>query len=437
MKKICVFLSIILFCTVALSQQKNIQTAAEKVNKAYLKKYLEFIASDKCRGRLTGTKGNERALKYAARHFKRLKLKPVCAPEKRGISAYFQEFEFESWWSKKIKTKNVVAMLEGRDEKLKDEIVVIGAHIDHIGMKRKKPKPGEDIIYNGADDNGSGSAVVMEVARVFAKSGYRPKRSILFILFNAEEMGLKGSYYYVENPVTSLKKHIALINIDMVGRSKRDRVWAGGVGTGDLWEKLIKKCAKRAKIKVAQSKSPGFGSDHVSFVSKKIPAIHLCTGGHRDLHGVNDEVEKINFDGMQKICKFVVYLAGEIADHKQTMKWVKSYMPSWLRYRKRLGVYLEDLPDDELDKLGIKEKYGAVKIIGISKGSVGWKGGLRKGDIIIKFNKKNLPRKNPQGRLRKLIAQAKYNKKIPIEIVRGQKRIKIYVIWKKKEKKKY
>src|SRR5262245_6626297 len=174
--------------------------------------HVKVLASDEYEGREAGTPGNDKAARYIADLLKKWKLKPAGP---RGD--YFQPFD---------KTQNVLAIVEGSDPKLKKEFVAIGAHFDHIGLSRG----GTDRVNNGADDNASGTATVLEVAQAFAALKERPKRSILFGWWSSEEKGLLGSRHFVKNPTVDLKSIVAYLNLDMVGRNEADKIDIEGTG---------------------------------------------------------------------------------------------------------------------------------------------------------------------------------------------------------------
>ncbi len=198
----------------------------------------------------------------------------------------------------KIRTeisRNVVALLPGADEVLKDELIIVGAHYDHVGVKKNVPA-GQDSINNGADDNASGTAGVVLTAAAFAKEKEPPARSVLFIAFAGEERGLYGSETYVANPLFPLEKTVAMINMDMIGRNKVDSLTIYGRSNApELWD-IAAKENKHIKFRL----SPGLvkesgGSDHTPFNKKKIPTLFFHTGLHSDYHNVGDEAGKISY----------------------------------------------------------------------------------------------------------------------------------------------
>jgi len=227
---------------------------------------------------------------------------------------------------KKMVGKNVIGIVEGSDPKLKDECIVFTAHYDHLGIDNKGN------VYNGADDNGSGTVTLLEVAEAFMALETKPKRSIVFLWVTCEEIGMLGSQYYTENPVFPLENTVACINLDMVGRvyEKRDKVWERspklvrdfkGLFTlfGNESPQLVKindNACKKIGIKPDKSLPENFlrSSDHYSFYSKGVPIINYATGYHADYHKVSDDVSKINFKKMKKVAELCFLVGFEIAN---------------------------------------------------------------------------------------------------------------------------
>ncbi len=276
-----------------------------------------FITSHDFGDALLGHKGSFE--KYLAAT-KTQQIPPVKQVEEKSIK-----------WNVKFKTKpvnakNIIGVVEGSDPELKNECVVIMAHYDHLGVD----KNGD--VFNGADDNGSGTVTVMEVAQAIAKMKQKPKRSIVFLWVTGEEFGLFGSQFYAENPVFPLNKTVACINIDMDGRvyEPRDSVWKNSPKkvkdfnglftlTNNLWPAL-------KEINTELCDSLGFiadyslpdnflrTSDHFSFHNKGVPILNYATGYHADYHKATDEVSKINFDKMKRVADLCFLVANEIAN---------------------------------------------------------------------------------------------------------------------------
>lgn len=228
--------------------------------------------------------------------------------------------------TQRINTKNVIGIVEGSDPKLKNECVVFMAHYDHLGVDES----GE--VYNGADDNGSGTVTLMEVAKAFISLKQKPKRSIVFLWVTAEEVGMLGSQYYSKNPVFPMEKTVACINIDMDGRvfEPRDTVWNksakkvkdfDGLYTlsNDIWPELkdINSSACKTLGLIPDYSLPSNflrSSDHYHFHNNGVPILNYATGYHADYHKVGDEVSKINFDKMKRVADLCFLVGYEIAN---------------------------------------------------------------------------------------------------------------------------
>lgn len=257
-----------------------------------IRKHISYLASDKMKGRGTGSKENEKASEYVARQFKKYHLQPL------GTDGFYQPF------TAKIRrvtvpdsirqARNVIGFLDNGAP----YTIVIGAHFDHLGMGRQgssKADNPEGQIHNGADDNASGVAGLLELARYFSGNGQKENYNFLFIAFGAEELGLVGSRYFVNNPTLALDKISFMSNMDMIGRYDPNRgVGIGGYGTSAEWPAIFKDVKSDTKFFTDNAGSGG--SDHGSFYAKHIPVLFFHTGGHDDYHKPTDDAEKINAD---------------------------------------------------------------------------------------------------------------------------------------------
>jgi len=283
---------------------------------------------------------------------------------------------------RETEVKNVIAVLEGEGPNA-DETVIVGAHYDHLGFGGDgslAPEKDKREIHNGADDNGSGTVALVEVARILAAQPKKPGRRIVFIAFTGEERGLIGSARYCKEPLFPLDKTVAMLNMDMVGRLENEKLIIQGVDTakefGPLLDGLNDKLGYGFEI---SRKSGGFGpSDHSSFYSKQIPVMHYFTGLHKDYHRPSDDVEKINVPGMRRIAEMVAETASLLADAPARPTYVetKSTEPALGGGGDR--PYFGSIPDFAGDGPG-------YAISGVSKDSPAEKGGLKGGDVIIKF----------------------------------------------------
>ena len=277
-------------------------------------------------------------------------------------------------------TANVIGKLAGSDPILKEQAVVIGAHYDHLGRSGEgamdPDKDGQ--IHNGADDNASGTAGMLELAQYFASQSPRPRRSIIFMAYSGEELGLLGSAHYVNQPTFPLAQTLAMFNMDMIGRMKDSALVVQGVGTAPQWQPLITRLHQPPQFKLAlKPEGPG-PSDHSSFYQKNIPVLFFFTNQHEDYHRVTDDAEKINVVDEARILRFIAGLATEIANQDSTLQFTKaeSQQPAMRGFRVSVGT----VPDYAAAVEG-------MKLSGVRQGSPAEKAGLQSGDIIIKFGK--------------------------------------------------
>jgi hypothetical protein len=393
--------------------------------------YIDFLASDALFGRNAGTAGNERAVEWIADTFKRMGLEPAG-----DEGTYFQHFTFRPRGTKgkKSKAANVMAVLEGADRKLKKEVIVVGAHMDHVGRKGHESNPGRlgkgsdgDIIWNGADDNASGTAGVIEIAQAFAFSRLKPSRTILFVLFNAEEHGLHGSRYYVKHPVYPLEDTVAMVNLDMIGRNSEMPVKVLGAETSrdEVMKKLVQACTAEVPGVTLDFKMRNFsGSDHGPFLNRKIPVAFFFTGLHRDYHHTTDEVDKIDCKHAAKVSKAAFLLIHCLANRPDRVEFNPEFRTRdpGLAKRKLLGVDLgKRVTVDELEGLGLNDDQGAVRITRVHDDTPAATAGLERGDLILGLGTTRIRRKEEVTSLKEAIDAAPLEAEIPVEIVRDNR----------------
>jgi aminopeptidase YwaD len=269
---------------------------------------------------------------------------------------------------------------------LNKENVVIGAHYDHLGFGHfgARERASEGQIHPGADDNASGTAVLLELARRLSQLPAKPDRTFVFVAFSGEELGLYGSRHFVGYaPFLSSTK--AMINLDMVGRLRENRLTVFGARSGEKFSDIISEAARELGLEISQSDSVG-RSDHQSFYNKQIPVLHFFTGNHADYHRPSDTWEKLNIEGMGKVSDLVLLSGLRIANTREPPKFVS--LPSRPLAespgeRQGFGTYLGSIPD-----------YGAntdgVRLAGVTNGSPAAHAGLREGDIIIQLADKKI-----------------------------------------------
>ena len=262
------------------------------------RKTLSYLASDKMEGRKPGNPGNFIAVSFIKKEF-----------ESYGLETHLQKFTYTfrwrvgliRWRTIEIETMNVIGVLKGTS----DKHVVIGAHMDHLGLD------GDGDAYNGADDNASGTTAILELAEAFGKSDAKPKDTIVFIAFNAEELGLLGSKHYVSDPLLPLDDCKLMINLDMVGRLRGTTVTAQGGNLSRSVTQLVDKLDDNYPFDVNIT-VPGNRSDHAPFNWNGVPVLFFHTGTHPQYHRTTDDSDLINYEGLVNIAKFVKDLTVEV-----------------------------------------------------------------------------------------------------------------------------
>lgn len=272
---------------------------------------------------------------------------------------------------------NIVAVLPGMAGAGRD-VVVLGAHYDHLGYGDSNSlAPGTRAVHHGADDNASGTAMLVEVARQLQAAGPLP-RTVLFVAFAGEERGLLGSGHYTANPLLPLERTAAMVNLDMVGRLDDDsNLILHGTGTGTGIEALVDRLAEAGGFTLAKEPG-GFGpSDHASFYARKIPVLHVFTGSHTDYHRPTDTADKINYEGMARISRLIAAIVRDLA----TMPAPPEYVEVASKQFQGGGgdrPYFGSIPD-------FAKPGGGYAITGVSKGSPAATGGLQGGDVIVRL----------------------------------------------------
>lgn len=296
-----------------------------------LKEHATVLANDDFNGREAGTGDDSRAAQYIADQFSNIGLKPIGNQKQ---NSFIQPFKFEAWWSnKELNSFNVVGMIEGTD--LKHEFIVIGAHYDHVGnlinrhYGQYEPRNGNDLIYNGADDNASGTSALITIASAYKRLKTPTRRSIIFIAFGAEEGGLFGSKYYCEHPsIGSIGDYVLMINLDMVGRNPERPVDIIGVrnASGDILRDVVKASSCHFPIPpniTDRFLSNGGDSDHSSFDDVGVPNLFFFTGLHADYHRVSDHSDRLNYIGISDICKATIEISMRIANLQDRLIYQK------------------------------------------------------------------------------------------------------------------
>jgi len=404
----------------SMSANTEFQSALQGIRAEEAFAHDAWLADDARLGRDTGTPGCDEAAQYIADHFKEDGLIPIG-----DDGTFFQHFTIGK--TKKLNTQNVIGMVEGSDRK--DEFVVVGAHYDHLGKGKMNLFNGRmggtktDDLYNGADDNASGTSGVLELAQAFAH--LHPSRSIIFMTFAGEEKGLLGSYYYTAHPIRPLKQTVAMINMDMIGRNPDKAVQILGAQTSPELEAFAKQATEETGLKYTFPVGGVFGgSDHYPFYQKGLPVLFFFTGFHKDYHHATDHPDKISHEQLERVSRTAAICVWDAANTDETIEFKKLPSSSGGGRKPRLGVTPTDLDADVSKALGIEEGAG-VQIDDVVEGSAAEKGGIQQGDVIVSFDGTEISSGSEE--LRDLIANAKPDTEIAVVVLRDGKKVELTV----------
>lgn len=343
-----------------------------------IKEDVVFLADDKLEGRGTGTEGEKIAADYISERFESIGL------EGKGTDGFFQDFTFtpkkdphsevkysETNSDSTITGRNILAYLDNKAEKT----IIIGAHYDHLGYGDRGGslyRGEEKQIHNGADDNASGVALMLNLASKLKETN--KNNNYLFMAFSGEEMGLLGSNYFVKNTTLPIESINYMLNMDMVGRLKADSTLAVyGTGTSPIFKQTIS--ANNEYFKIVEHESGVGPSDHTSFYLNDIPVLHFFTGQHDDYHRPTDDSEKLNYDGMNLISDYIYTIISDLDDNGDiAFRKTKNEEKDTPRFKVTLGVVPDYLFADE-----------GMRIDGVSEDKPAQKAGLIKGDIVIQL----------------------------------------------------
>ena len=354
---------------------------SEKTESVTIKDDVTFLASDALEGRQTGSDGEQKAAQYISERFKNLGL------IEKGTKGYLQTFSFRPKTDPHQKVNytvkdgdstitgtNVIGFIDNKAE----NTIVIGAHYDHLGFGAEGSlHRGKTAIHNGADDNASGVAILLNLVKKLKVKN--TNNNYLFITFSGEEMGLLGSNYFVKNPTIDTRKVNYMINMDMVGRLKVDSTLAVyGVGTSPILKQTVK--SNNSKFKLVQKESGVGPSDHTSFYNADIPVMHFFTGQHEDYHKPSDDIEKLNYGGMQTISNYIFEIITDLDNNgKLPFRATKNESDAVPKFEVGLGV----TPDYLFDGKG-------MRIDGTREDTPATNAGILKGDIVVKMGESEI-----------------------------------------------
>jgi hypothetical protein len=389
---------------------------ATLINASAVRETLDKLAGEDFLGREAGSEGGKKAGEWLASECEKLGLKPAG-----DDGTYFQ-----NWKQGTRQLRNVVATLPAReDSECKDQVVVIGSHYDHLGKGGHGALDlltGRSKVHYGADDNASGSTGNLLLARAFAAAGPQ-KRRLVFIWFDGEELGLYGSKRYVKKPTFPLEQTVAMLNMDMIGRLRNDKLTLYGSNTGSSFAGICKDAAEGLGLKLDVRDTMPPNSDHLSFYEKKIPVIALFTGLHKDYHRATDTADKVEPESVARVVRYGFGIVSRVLDLEEKPAFAKAKDGQAEAMLEQIQAMLGD---DELEKIfggedgllklfkeggigkvmeklrgGRKPRFGVsvepveggkgVRVGRLTPASVAERAGVRVGDVIQTFDGHEIP----------------------------------------------
>jgi hypothetical protein len=388
-------------------------TGCAQIDEGKIEQHIRILSADSMQGRGTGSLGESMAAAYVEKQFKKIKLDP-----QGDANTYLQAFHFKGGvhgTGTDGTAHNIIGFMDNGSART----VIIGAHYDHLGLGENgsslDANP-QGKIHNGADDNASGVAGLIELANYFKKNNLKEKHNFLFLAFSGEELGLFGSKYFTEHPSIDLRTVNYMINLDMIGRLDpvTKALAVSGTGTSSVWENELKKLSDdNLKIK---TDSAGVGpSDHTSFYLKNIPVLHFFTGSHSDYHKPSDDWQKINFAGEKSVLQLIIKLVEDL-DSTPKLAFLATKnksMSSARSFKVTMGVMPSYTSSEE-----------GLKVDGVSDGKPAQKAGILTGDLIVQIGE--LPIKDIRAYM---AALGKFEKgqTVPVKVKRNSEVVTVLV----------
>jgi acetylornithine deacetylase/succinyl-diaminopimelate desuccinylase-like protein len=416
----------------------SIEKAKAAVTTDLLKKHATFLAGDELEGRCAGYPGADKASEYIADVFKKAGLAPAG-----DNGTYFQKFRLVG-----KDARNVIGVIQGTDPDLKNEVVVLGAHYDHVGTADQRDfgrlgGKGDDTIWNGADDNGSGTSCVLALAQAFGEGGLAARRTLVFMCFSGEEAGLVGSRYYTKNPtVGTIEKTVFMLNLDMVGRNPSKPIEIHGVGSaeGGVIKKAVEHAVAASGLKAKINEAVtlmGGDSDHSSFAAARVPFAFFFSGFHADYHRPSDHPDKLAYDNMVKVSTTSLDILLGIANADERPKFSGKTRPSFQMpemepppQTRRMGVTVQELDDADCNALKLEAAQGGLRVDAVQAGSAAEKAAVKVGDVVLSVAGVTLPRGSTRDELRKVLNdKVKPGKEVEIVVLRNGERVTLKGKW--------
>ncbi len=346
------------------------------ISKDDLRAHVEVLADDSLEGREAGSRGGHAAAKYLALLFKKYGLEPAG-----DGGSYYQTFGNGY--------RNILGVLPGADPGLEDQVIVVGAHYDHVGYGSRTNSFGPyGAIHNGADDNASGTSAILELVEAFHDMDVRPRRSVLFCFWDSEEKGLLGSKHWLAHPTVELERVKFSINLDMIGRLRDEGLSIYGERTASGLRPFLAG-VNDEQLKLQFNWDIQADSDHYPFIQHQIPTVMMHTGLHGEYHRPSDDIETLNYPGMQSVTRYVARTVWELAERKDVFQFRADALQESESSRKRFERAAPPFPT----RLGVavqSTKNKTLRIGEVLVGSPAARAGLRPGQQVLGINGQNL-----------------------------------------------
>lgn len=366
----------------------TIEAAIATITDGEIREHAGLLADDTLEGRAAGSRGGIAAAKYLEKELKEAGLEPGG-----DNGTYIQRFS--------PGYQNIIGIVRGTDPKLRDEFIVVGAHYDHVGYGNRQNSNGPiGFIHNGADDNASGVAALLEIIDALHRSGWQPRRSIVFAFWDGEEINLLGSRHWVRQPTVPREGVKLAVNADMVGRLTNGRLEIAGTRTADGLRRLFSSNKLPEDMRLDFTWEYKENSDHWPFYIDGIPSLLIHTGLHSDYHRPSDDIEKLNIVGINKTAAYLLDVICRLADEETLPEFrsaSRAEVASMRSQREaplapgppRLGLRWAWLPADAAEEQ--KSSGGKMRVIDVTPGSAAATAGIQVGDVLTAVDGASLP----------------------------------------------
>ncbi len=395
----------------------------QDVSQEALRRHVTKLASDELGGRCAGKPGAKEAVRYIIGQWKASGIAPFSGKFEQPISiTSFSNLRV------RVKSANVLAVIPGKDPELRSEFIVLGAHYDGPGQKgdpnaivRIGSSDRSDQVWNGADDNASGVAALLEAGRVLSTGNL--KRSVLLVAFGGEEFGSIGSIRFLQALPRSGEREpfSAMVNLHMLGRGKRS-VTVLSTRTSKEWQPLAEAAAQDL-IPLRCPREISDTGDQASFYGRKIPAVQVFGGFHEFMHTPGDETDKIDFPLLEVRTRFVIRLVRQLANLEERLSWTGPPAPPGV------GFHGSDVSDLDAESMGLSPGQGAVSVLDVVPGEAAARAGIKVGDVILRFGEVTLSREGAMVELRDAIRESRKRARVPVRVLRGTKEIELEIVW--------